>query len=116
MPLIVLRQDVVKAKVTISDGTTFHGDLIIAASGVHSTAKDHVIVKDEGPSSDTGWAAMRWLVPTEELLADTYTASLVEDSTLRYFIGAQGGALVWYPCREYVTDSLLLSEIPPGVC
>jgi hypothetical protein len=58
---------------------------------------------------------MRWLVPTEELLADADTASLVEDSTQRYFMGARGGGLVWYPCRKYVQDSPLLTAMPAKV-
>ena len=55
---------------------------------------------------------MRWLVPTKELLADAETASLVEDSTQRYFMGARGGGLVWYPCRKYVQDYPLLTARP----
>jgi hypothetical protein len=58
---------------------------------------------------------MRWLVPTEELLADRNTASLVEDSTQRYFMGARGGGLVWYPCRTYVRDSPLPTAMPAKV-
>lgn len=58
---------------------------------------------------------MRWLVPTKDLLADADTASLVEDSTQRYFIGARGGGLVWYPCREYVQHFPLLTAMPAKV-
>lgn len=111
-----LRQDAVHAKVTLGDGTVWQADLIIAANGVHSTAREHVLVTDESHASDTGWATMRWLVPTEELLADPDTASLVEDSTQRYFMGARGGGLVWYPCRKYVRDSPLLTAMPAKVC
>jgi hypothetical protein len=55
---------------------------------------------------------MRWLVPTKELLADPGTASLVEDSTQRYFVGSRGGGLVWYSCRKYVQDSPVLIAMP----
>ena len=58
---------------------------------------------------------MRWLVPTEELLADADTVSLVEDSSQRYFMGTQGGGLVWYPCRKYAQDSPLLIAMPAKV-
>lgn len=90
------------AKVTTADGTVWEAQLIIAANGVHSTAREHILVTEESNTSDTGWATMRWLLPTEELLADPDTASLVEDSTQRYFIGARGGGLVWYMCRKCV--------------
>ena len=54
---------------------------------------------------------MRWLVPTKELLADAETASMVEDLTQRYFIGARGGGLVWYPCRKYAQGYPLLTTM-----
>lgn len=103
-PLLInyLRQDAVHATVTVADGTVWQADLIIAANGVHSTAREHVLGTDESLKNDTGWATMRWLVPTEELLADPHTAPLVEDSSHRYFVGARGGGFVWYPCRKYV--------------
>ena len=101
-------QDAVNAKVILADGTVWQADLIIAANGVHSTAREHVLDTDETNASNTGWATMRWLLPTDELLADANTAPLVEYSTQRYFMGAQGGGLVWYQCRKYVPDSPLL--------
>ncbi|KAL3961143.1 FAD binding domain-containing protein [Purpureocillium lilacinum] len=99
--------DAANATVTLADGTVHQADLIIAANGVHSTARNHVLVTDESHASDTGWATMRWLVPTEELLADPDTAALVEDSTQRYFMGGRGGGLVWYPCRNNEVQNFL---------
>ncbi|EFQ33706.1 FAD binding domain-containing protein [Colletotrichum graminicola] len=107
----VVDYDPVNASVVTIDGTTWQANLVIAANGVHSTAKEHVIAADESHESDTGWATMRWLLPTEELLADPETASLVEDSTQRYFMGARGGGLVWYMCRNNeVQNFLYLSQ------
>ncbi|TPX07424.1 uncharacterized protein E0L32_002106 [Thyridium curvatum] len=107
----VVDYDAEHAKVTTADGTVRQADLIIAANGVHSTAREHVVITDKSDVNDTGWASMRWLVPTEELLADPETAPLVEDSTQRYFIGARGGGLVWYPCRNNeVQNFLYLSQ------
>ncbi|ORY60950.1 FAD binding domain-containing protein [Pseudomassariella vexata] len=103
----VVDYDPVHAKITTADGTVWQADLIIAANGVHSTAREHVLATDESQASDTGWATMRWLVPTEELLADPDTAPLVEDSTQRYFMGAQGGGLVWYMCRNNEVQNFL---------
>ena len=100
--LLIRTQDTANAKVTLADGSVKQGDLIIAANGVHSTARKHVVVTDESHTSDTGWATMRWLLPTAELLTDPETAPLVGDATQRFFMGAKGGGLVWYPCREYV--------------
>jgi salicylate hydroxylase len=76
-------------------------DLIVAADGVHSKAVDHVLGEEEIQAGNTGWSCMRWLVPTEELLADPETSTLVQDSVQRFFIGSAGaGGLVWYPCRK----------------
>lgn len=88
---------------TTENGETLQADLIIAADGVHSSAAGHVLGDDETvEAGDTGWACMRWLVPTEELLSDPETANLIVDSNARYFTAAGGDAgLVWYPCREY---------------
>jgi salicylate hydroxylase len=90
----------VNARITLADGTTRQGDLIIAANGVHSTAREAVGVTDDSITTETGWASMRWLLPTSELLADPEIANLVEKSTQRFYMGAQGGGLVWYQCRE----------------
>ncbi|OAA56178.1 FAD binding domain-containing protein [Niveomyces insectorum RCEF 264] len=103
----VVDYDSVNAKVTTADGTVWQADLILAANGVHSTAREHVLPADESDTSDTGWATMRWLVPTEELLANPDTASLVEDSTQRFFMGTRGGGLVWYPCRNNEVQNFL---------
>lgn len=96
-----------EARVTTADGTVWQADLIVAANGVHSTAKEHVLTPTEINASDTGWATMRWLVPTQELLADPNTASFVKESAQRYFIGARGGGLVWYPCRNNEIQNFL---------
>jgi salicylate hydroxylase len=96
-------QDAAAGKVTTATGEVLHGDLIIAADGVHSTAVKHVLDDEVVEAGDTGWACMRWLVPRDELLADPETAGMIQDSTTRYFTAAGGAAgLVWYPCRKYV--------------
>ncbi|KAF2234502.1 hypothetical protein EV356DRAFT_153730 [Viridothelium virens] len=75
--------------------------LIAATNGVHSTAVEYVLGHGESRASSTGWVAMRWLVPTEELVSDPDTSSLIKESALRPFIGSQGiSGLVWYPCRK----------------
>lgn len=96
-------QDPLQGKVVLADGRILQADLVVAADGVHSTAVAHVLGNKETQASNTGWACMRWLVPTEELLADPEISTLIQDSHQRYFMGAPGaGALIWYPCRKYV--------------
>ncbi|EFX01526.1 salicylate hydroxylase [Grosmannia clavigera kw1407] len=76
-----VHKDAVHAKVTTADGTVWRADMLVAANGVHSTAREHVSISDEIPASDTGWATMRWLAPTGSLLSDPDTAYLVEEFT-----------------------------------
>lgn len=99
----VVDYDAAGGRVTTEEGEVLRADLVVAADGVHSTAVQHVLGDDEGVRQvgDTGWACMRWLVPTEELVSDPETAHTIQDSASRYFTAAGGAAgLVWYPCRK----------------
>ena len=107
MLLIRMQQDAENGKVTTENGEVLQADLIVAADGVHSKAVKHVLGDEVIHAGDTGWACMRWLVPREEFLSDPETANMIEDSSTRYFTGAEGAAgLVWYPCRKCVVSSL----------
>ncbi|KAJ4287143.1 hypothetical protein N0V90_012541 [Kalmusia sp. IMI 367209] len=100
--------DAEHGKVTTEDGYVFQADLIVAADGVHSKAVKHVLGDEAVRAGETGWACMRWLVPTEELLSDLETAHMVQDSCTRYFTAAGGAAgLVWYPCRNNQVQNFL---------
>ncbi|KAI9677249.1 MAG: hypothetical protein M1822_008198 [Bathelium mastoideum] len=91
----VVDYDAEKGKVTTESGDVLQADLIVAADGVHSKAVKHVLGEDETETlqvGDTGWACMRWLTPTNELLADPETAHLIQESRTRYFTAAGGAA------------------------
>ncbi|KAL8660351.1 MAG: hypothetical protein Q9202_006622 [Teloschistes flavicans] len=75
--------DPLQGKVLLADGRILHADLVVAADGVHSTAVAHVLGNKETQASNTGWACMRWLVPTEELRADPEISTLIQDSHQR---------------------------------
>ncbi|RYP28642.1 hypothetical protein DL767_007124 [Monosporascus sp. MG133] len=105
----VIDYDAENGKVTTKDGDVLQADLVVAADGVHSTAVKHVL-GDEGvvQAGDTGWACMRWLVPTDEFLSDPETAHMIQNSATRYFTAAGGAAgLVWYPCRNNELQNFL---------
>ena len=93
-------QDQDTASITLADGTTSTADLIIAADGVHSIAVKQVIGHDS-PASPTGQSAFRFLIPTDEILADVQTRYFLDgkDSKFKVFVGKGGRRLVWYPCR-----------------
>ena len=76
---------------------------MIAADGIHSTAVALVTGCDT-PALPTGFSAFRFLIPTEELLADKQIAHFFEgkDGQMKVFVGEAGRRLVWYPCRSWV--------------
>nr|A0A8K1Y6D8.1 RecName: Full=FAD-dependent monooxygenase phomE; AltName: Full=Phomopsin biosynthesis cluster protein E [Diaporthe leptostromiformis]BDA39137.1 flavin-dependent monooxygenase [Diaporthe leptostromiformis] len=104
----VVSYDAEGAKVTTENGEVLRADLIIAADGVHSTAVKQVLGDEVVQAGDTGWACMRWLVPSDDFLSDPQTAHMIQDSTTRYFTAAGGAAaLVWYPCRNNEVQNFL---------
>lgn len=108
-------KDAENGRVTTDKGEVLQADLIVAADGVHSAAVKHVLGDDVVQVGDTGWACMRWLVPTEELLSDPETAHLVQDSVTRYFTAAEGAAgFVWYTCRKCAPPPLSSSRRASG--
>lgn len=116
----VVGYDAGNGKVTTEDGEVLQAHLVVSADGMHSTAVKHVL-GDDGivQAGDTGWACMRWLVPTDEFLSDPETAHMIQDSATRYFTAAGGAAgLVWYPCRKCVVSRALLHHniVPSHIC
>lgn len=53
--------------VTLADGTTLAGDLVVAADGIHSQLRKHVLGK-EVDAIPTGVAAYRIITPTDSLI------------------------------------------------
>lgn len=94
-------QDPSAGIIVLDDSTTHKADLIIAADGIHSAAVT-LVTGRETPALPTGFSAFRFLIPTEELLADKQTAHFLEgkDGQFKIFVGEGGRRLVWYPCRS----------------
>jgi 2-polyprenyl-6-methoxyphenol hydroxylase-like FAD-dependent oxidoreductase len=84
--------------ITLENGTTIEGDLIIGADGVHSSMRK--FVAGEKIPEPSGASAFRFLIPTERVRADPQTSHFVErDGELRLVYGADR-RLVIYPCRD----------------
>ncbi|KAI9795932.1 MAG: hypothetical protein M1833_006580 [Piccolia ochrophora] len=88
------------ATVKLADSTIHKADLIIAADGVHSTAVSQVTGHDTA-ALPTGFSAFRFLIATEDILADGQTKHILDgkDGKFKIYIGDGGRRLVWYPCR-----------------
>ncbi|KAE8307049.1 FAD/NAD(P)-binding domain-containing protein [Aspergillus transmontanensis] len=86
--------------VTLADGTTYTGDLIVGADGIHSRSVSAVTGEDPRKES-TGQNCFRFLVPVSKAQADPLTASLLAKIGLDGVHAFSGGdrRLVIYPCR-----------------
>ncbi|THX36135.1 FAD/NAD(P)-binding domain-containing protein [Aureobasidium pullulans] len=91
--------DISNASVTLEDGQTFEGDVLLGADGLHSFTRK-LISGDIKPYA-VGKSAMRWLVPKETLLADPRT-DRVSIETPGAFVewSAPDRRLVAYPCSD----------------
>ncbi|KAJ5233234.1 uncharacterized protein N7469_005000 [Penicillium citrinum] len=59
--------DPLKGSVTLEDGETITGDLIIGADGIHSVVRKHVLFDTESSALPTGLSAYRLMISTDTL-------------------------------------------------
>jgi len=91
--------------ITLADGRTVTGDLVIAADGVHSIAVEAIQGKPN-PSQPALHlnCAYRFLIPSAEIEADPETKAFLhgpQRSTARVWVDPSGRRrLIGYPCRE----------------
>ena len=111
--------------VVLESGDEVRADLVVAADGVHSVARQFVLPGEDTSSKavHSGLAAFRFLVETEKFRADEELRPLLdttngsinviedEDSTAATD-PSQVRQIVWYECREYVVTILLVSSDP----
>jgi salicylate hydroxylase len=95
-------QEPENGRITLTDGTTVSGHLIIAADGVHSKAVEAILGAPNQALPTTNYNfAYRFLIPTKDIASDPETVQFTEDDdgTMKFFIG-KDNRLVWYPCRK----------------
>ncbi|KUI65822.1 3-hydroxybenzoate 6-hydroxylase 1 [Cytospora mali] len=86
-----------KGEVTLADGTTVTGDVVLGADGIYS--KSRTYIKD-AKLFRSGKAAFRFLIPRKAGLDDPVTKSIVEDlSSLGMWYGSDR-RIVMYPCND----------------
>jgi 2-polyprenyl-6-methoxyphenol hydroxylase-like FAD-dependent oxidoreductase len=61
-------QDAEGATVSLADGSTEHGDLVVGADGLHSQVR--TVLVGDGPPRYSGYTAWRGIVPLDRTLAD----------------------------------------------
>lgn len=96
-----------KGSITLSDGSTHYGDLVIAADGLHSVVRDRVLPKGNKSPFPSGHSAFRFLIDTNDLREDGQLAALLETkdpNDAAILIDASDEAterhMMWYPCRK----------------
>jgi salicylate hydroxylase len=93
----VVDYDFEAPKVTLEDGQTVAGDLIVGCDGIKSIVRDKVNDKP-CPPLDTGDVAYRILVPAAPLRDNPATKHLITDAWATHWIGPSAHA-VGYPLR-----------------
>ncbi|KAL8778216.1 MAG: hypothetical protein Q9194_002120 [Teloschistes cf. exilis] len=90
--------DVEKTQLVFADGSTVSVDIIIAADGVHSVVRPHVIdVTKYFPSAITGHSAFRFMVSKPICQKDKLLSSIISDDTHFLSWGADERRILVYP-------------------
>jgi 2-polyprenyl-6-methoxyphenol hydroxylase-like FAD-dependent oxidoreductase len=112
----VAKVDVENATITLENGKTFQGDVVIGADGVHVSFKirsrrgtftddDQSKTRLNVPGGDikpfgSGKSAFRFLIPRKTLLEDPETKSFVENKGILIMFIGEDRRFVMYPCSN----------------
>lgn len=94
----VVEYDCDGGRVRCEDGTWYSGDLIVAADGIKSTARN-IVNGVRARAMDTGDVAYRILVPSKGVLEDPELAPLMKEPRITSWAGPEIH-FVGYPLRE----------------
>ncbi|KAF9888669.1 hypothetical protein FE257_008427 [Aspergillus nanangensis] len=96
------------ASVTLSNGTVVHGDVVIAADGIKSTIRDHLLEAD-APSKaiPTGDAAYRIMLPRSTMEKDPELRALIDEPQATRWLGPNRH-IIAYPVRKHELFNVVL--------
>ncbi|KAK4891432.1 hypothetical protein LTR27_009927 [Elasticomyces elasticus] len=89
--------DAKNCTITLEDGSTVQGDVVVGADGVHSRARTSIPGGDKHPF-DSGKSAFRFLLPTDVLSSDPQTAEFISKTGYLTMWIAEDRRLIMYPC------------------
>ncbi|KAH7413208.1 hypothetical protein BKA64DRAFT_616922 [Cadophora sp. MPI-SDFR-AT-0126] len=95
----VAKVDVASTTLTLEDGTSHSGDLIIGADGVHSKIRG-ALIKGLAPPEPSGSSAFRFLIPIETIRSDPKTAHFAERTGELRLLYGEDRRIVVYPCKQ----------------
>ncbi|KAH7032111.1 hypothetical protein B0J12DRAFT_582955 [Macrophomina phaseolina] len=102
------------AALTLMDGQTISGDVVIAADGVHSSTRN-IIAGDDSQPFLTGKSCYRYVTPISEIRKDPVTAQFVESPGCCLEVLGGDRSVIFYPCANntslYTGAFLPMSEV-----
>lgn len=85
--------------ITLEDGTTVTGDVVIGADGIHSKVRRFMFGEDKKPRP-FGVTTFRLLIPSSDIAKDPLARKFVErDGLLTVWADEGGRKFITYPCR-----------------
>ncbi|KAI5919535.1 hypothetical protein F4810DRAFT_687246 [Camillea tinctor] len=105
----VVEYDPESPLVTLKDGTYMSADLIVAADGIRSLAREIVNPGPIGAPKDTGFAAYRATVEFEKIKKFPELAWVMETPNINIWIG-EGRHVMTYPISAGKTFNMVLSH------
>lgn len=99
--------------ITLADGTTFQGDIIVGSDGIKSVLQKYVLGRPAN-AKPSGHSAYRLLIPFERLrkLNDQDVNKIMAEPSLTMFVG-QDKRVVCYTCKFDGRDLLNLAAMIP---
>ncbi|KAL4805176.1 hypothetical protein BDV18DRAFT_25535 [Aspergillus unguis] len=95
-----------RPSVTLDDGRTFEGDLLIGADGLQSILRKK-IAPDAPPPTAADKSCFRWLLSAPELRELDVTKDVVRRGALMEWSLANTARLVMYPCQNNQVQNLV---------
>lgn len=87
------------AVITLADGTSVSGDLVVGADGVHSQTRTSVLGR-ETALVNHGICCYRFLISTADLLADPDTSIFADSPGVFVQVSGQDRRICMYPCSS----------------
>jgi 2-polyprenyl-6-methoxyphenol hydroxylase-like FAD-dependent oxidoreductase len=103
----VVDVDAEQGIVTLEDGETIQGDVIVGADGVHSRTRAKIPGAENMKPFGSGKSAFRFLIPREKAYADPETRKFAEQEGHLQMIFARDRRVVVYP----TSDNTLLNFV-----
>lgn len=95
----ITKLDCETATITLVDGSTVRGDLVVGADGVHSQTRTSVLGRHV-PLVNHGKCCYRFLVSVADLLADPETSMFADSPGVFVQISGQDRRICMYPCSS----------------